>query len=704
MRVRRLLDLARRPSIEPQVLAADCGYVCLSGLLKALGRPLDVAEVKAAIGETSRGLTLKQMRDGLRQLGLTAEAIRFERRRVEAYPTPSILLLSRGHYVLLHRRRGASFEVFDPQAGWAWIPQTRLTRNTDGFAITAALADGRKRLTQPRDHSDWNVTRRVLRHYLTALGYAGVGLAVTGQLVALGLPLLSKYSIDAIAGGNLEAGPFAAAAGFMLMSALTAGIALLGNLIWSQIGRRVARSFSKSVFEHFAGHAPDWYEKHRPANVQSKLSAIEGHNSFALDALRAASTASVSLVVGVIAVFYVSPWLMIPGLLSLLLSIAVDLALNRAESERSGARLESAQRRQAFTLETLAFLPMLARYGALKEGRHRFAVLSARAADAEAKLGALRSWKTLLAGAVRAAETLLFVSLAALFMSKGQYSLGLFVAVGAYKDLLAQSISGLFQLRQRHRLLATQRHFTRDFLAWAEAPLARPRPIARAEVSLRDVAFRYGDLDSPVLNGFNLEIRQGDCAVIRGPSGCGKSTVARLICGLTRPGAGEVLVDGVPPVPGAEGFASVLQNDRLLTGTIRDNVTMLRRGVTDAEIHAALQAAACLDFVLSLPMRLETIVSDTQSGLSGGQRQRLLLARAALKRPALVLLDEATSSLDVQTEGVVLGNFRAMGATLIIIAHRPEVWAQADVVFDMDAGDIVGRMRVSKSDAVVSIT
>lgn len=688
--VTRLFSLFRRPSIESQVLAADCGYVCISGLLKILGAPLDVDEVKEAIGQTARGLSLKQIRDGLRGLGLASEVIRFDKRRSDAYPAPGILLLSRGHYIVIRRRRGTSFEIFDPNLGWTWIPQARLSRNTDGLGIIASTSS-MPRPVSPRRVAgeDWRVTAQILRHYLTSLGLFGVALAILGQLVVLALPLISKFSIDAIGQQNLQAGPMMVAIGFVLMSALSALIAVTGNLVWSHIGRRVSRSFSKAIFDHFAKQPLDWYERYRPANVQAKLSAIEAHNAFALDALRSVAATTVSVIVGVVAIFFVSPWLMAPGILALALSITLDLALNRTESERTSARLESAQRRQAFTLEAIAFLPMFARYGALKEGRHRFAVLSARAADHETKLASLRSWKTLLTGTVRACETLLFVSLAALFMSKGNYSLGLFVAAGAYKDLLAQSIGDLFQLRQRHRLLSTQKHYTRDFEATQPHAFPRPGRIKRPQIEMDNVDFRYGSLDPLVLQSFSLVVAEGDCVVLRGPSGCGKSTVARLICGLNQPTRGSVTIDGAAPDATSDGFASVLQNDRLLTGTIRDNITMFRRGTRDEDVYAALEVAGCLEFVLSLPMRLNTVVSDAQSGLSGGQRQRLLLARAALKKPSLVLLDEATASLDVETEAVVLRNFKAMGATMILIAHRPEVWRVATKVIEMEAGGIL---------------
>jgi ABC-type bacteriocin/lantibiotic exporter with double-glycine peptidase domain len=127
-----------------------------------------------------------------------------------------------------------------------------------------------------------------------------------------------------------------------------------------------------------------------------------------------------------------------------------------------------------------------------------------------------------------------------------------------------------------------------------------------------------------------------------------------------------------------EGFAAVLQGDRLITGTIRENIALFRKDASGEMIDAALRTAEIHDWVSTLPMGLNTMVAESMTGLSGGQKQRLLIARAALRRSRVILLDEATASLEVEIEARILSNLRATGAGLIIIAHRPEVWAFAD--------------------------
>ena len=133
-----------------------------------------------------------------------------------------------------------------------------------------------------------------------------------------------------------------------------------------------------------------------------------------------------------------------------------------------------------------------------------------------------------------------------------------------------------------------------------------------------------------------------------------------------------------------EGLASLMQTDRLFAGTIRENVTLLRKDHSDKEVLEALQIVDMHDFVMALPMGLNTFISEGSAGLSGGQRQRMLLARALILRPRLLLLDEATASLDVTTERAIFDRLKSLKMTIVAITHRPEVWSLWDVILDLD--------------------
>lgn len=269
-------------------------------------------------------------------------------------------------------------------------------------------------------------------------------------------------------------------------------------------------------------------------------------------------------------------------------------------------------------------------------------------------------------------------------MGAGDFTVGGFVALGAYKELLATAIGSLFQLELRRRTMDVHRLRAAELLTAGPKLVLESREVARGHVCFEGVSFAYGSLDREVLDLVDLSASPGECIIIRGPSGAGKSTIARLMMGQLTPTRGRIGIDGLPPAATMHGVAAVLQEDGLVAGSIRDNVALYRRGIDDAEIMAALEMAALDKFVRGLPMGLSTQVGEGVGGLSGGQRQRLLIARAALGKPRLLILDEATSSLEVKVEARILARLKASGATVVLIAHRPEVWALADRIYELD--------------------
>ncbi len=201
----------------------------------------------------------------------------------------------------------------------------------------------------------------------------------------------------------------------------------------------------------------------------------------------------------------------------------------------------------------------------------------------------------------------------------------------------------------------------------------------RFGVEFDGVSFAHDGSGPPTVNGIDLSVRRGSVTALVGPTGSGKSTIARLAVGLVGPSAGEVRLR-----PGVR--AIVFQEAFLLSGTVRDNIE-IGTEFSDDDIWESLDQAAATDFVQRLPHQLDTVVGERGVSLSGGQRQRLALARALVRRPSLLVLDDTTSALDPSTEAVILGRLRSRltGSTVLMVASRPSTIALADdVVFVAD--------------------
>ena len=218
---------------------------------------------------------------------------------------------------------------------------------------------------------------------------------------------------------------------------------------------------------------------------------------------------------------------------------------------------------------------------------------------------------------------------------------------------------------------------------------------------------------APVLKDVSLEIPAGKITAIAGPSGSGKSTLTDILIGLLEPGGGEVRVDGVP-LTGSNArrwrrsVACVFQDPYLFHGTIRENLRWARPEATEAEIWRALRLAAAEEFVAALPDGLDTVTGDRGGWLSGGERQRIALARALIREPALLVLDEATSQLDAENERRILAVLKSLRGrmTVVVVAHRPVLLEGADRVVLLRSGRVAasGAWRELAADSAIRNT
>ncbi len=252
-------------------------------------------------------------------------------------------------------------------------------------------------------------------------------------------------------------------------------------------------------------------------------------------------------------------------------------------------------------------------------------------------------------------------------------------------------------IRSYQEAAGAARQLSRVMAAAPEGRAGGTAPALTGEIRIEEASFTYEGSTRPALDRITLTIPAGSSHGIVGRSGSGKSTLIRLAQGLLAPDAGRVLVDGhaleeLDRDHLRRAVGVVPQESFLFRGTVRDNIAAAQPEAPFAEILAAAEAAGADEFIRRMPQGYDTLLEEGATNLSGGQRQRIAIARALLRRPAMLIFDEATSALDMETEAEIQRNLEraARGRTLIMVSHRLAAVQALDAILVMERGRVVG--------------
>jgi ATP-binding cassette subfamily B protein RaxB len=692
--------------LQRQAQAAECGLACLAMVADHFGHRTDLAELRQRFGLSARGASLSRLIAIAGAIGLQPRALRLEPDDLARLRLPCVLHWDLNHFVVLAAVRRGRARVFDPGGHDDWVDAAEVGRRFTGVALE--LQPGAEFVPCPPPPAiGWRQLAGRVHGLLPVLGSVLV-LSLALQLFVLLAPFYLQWTIDhALLSADADLLALLALAFAGLLALQVATSALRG---WTllHLTARLGSQWAGNVFAHLMRLPVAFFERRQLADVVSRMGSVQalqrglttGAVEAVVDGLTAAATLAMMLAYA-------------PGLAAL--SVAVLAAYLGARLAGLPALRRATERQLAATasqhghlLESLRGMASLKVAGLESARTAAQANLRGDTVNAELRVGRFGlGWST--AGqALFGGERVLAIWLAARGVLDGALTVGMLVAYLAYRDQFAARVGGLVDRILEFRML--RRNAERPpaiVLASPEAEVAAPALHGRdGEIGLvvDGFGFRHADGEPWVLRGCGFRIAPGECVAIAGVSGSGKTTLVKLLLGLAAPTEGEVRIDGVPlPRHGLRAHRSqvgaVMQDDLLFAGTLADNIALGDAEPDPAAIEAAARLAAVHDDIAAMPMGYQTLVGDMGSSLSGGQKQRVLLARALYRQPRLLILDEATSHLDLARERAVNAAVRALDITRIVVAHRPETIASADRVLVLDGGRIVADRRIAPATA-----
>jgi len=684
-----------------QTEATECGLACLGMVSGYHGQRTDLATLRRRFSISQYGATLAQLIGIANALGLASRPLRLDLEDLPQLRTPCILHWNLNHFVVLKKATGRGIVIHDPATGQRQVSMDEVSRCFTGVALELWPSASFRPAAPPPSIRFRDLIGRV--DGLLGAGTQVLVLAVALEVFALVSPFYLQWVIDHVLLSADRDLLTTLALGFGLLLILQQLFTALRGWLLLHIGTHLSLQWQANVFAHLLRLPVAYFERRHLGDIVSRFGAV--------DEIRRQLTASFfsALIDGLMAsvtlamMFLYSPplaWMAVAAMLAYALIRALWFRPLRLATEQEIVHHAS---QQSHFLETVRGIKAVKLFQRQNERRSGWLSLVAEQVNASVRtqrLGiAFQTTNGLLFGLVGIA----ILWLGARQTLDGAMTVGVLMAFKAYKDQFDGRLAGLVEKYFELRMLRLQGERLADIVltrpeADAPPPAGADAPVPA--IRLRGLRFRYADSDPWVVDGIDLDIPPGQSVAFVGPSGCGKSTLINLILGVFPPVAGDIQIGDLSLRQGGEAcralIGTVMQDDTLFAGSIADNICFFDPAPDRRRIEECARLAHIHDEIAALPMGYGTLVGDMGTVLSGGQKQRIFLARALYKQPRVLILDEATSHLDVDCEQAVNRAIQSLALTRIIVAHRPETILSAERVVVLGGGKVVDDLTIAE--------
>lgn len=695
---RRFLDvLARYPHLQQQS-SSDCGAACLSMIGRYWGKRFSINYVRELANVGRSGASLKSLAKAAETLGFHARPVRASLSRLGEQPNPWIAHWQGIHYVVVYKVKSKRVLVADPAEGKRWFPRKEFLACWTGYAL---LLDPTERLQEVKTQ------QRTLSSFLQVMWpYRSIAVQIILaslliQLFGVVSPLFTQIILDQVVVNKSLNALNVFALGALMFGVGSIALSATRQYLLDYFSNRIDLTLIAGFISHTLRLPLKFFESRRVGDIITRVQENQKIQRFLI---RQVVLAWLDLVMGFV---YLGLMLYYNFRLTLLvlamippiaiLTLVATPLLRKVSREVFNASAEQ----NSSLVEMMTGVSTVKAAAAERELRWRWEDHLTNSLNARFRGQKLGNGLQVMSGLINTIGSTALLWYGAMLVIQGDLTIGQFVAFNMMIGKVISPFLALVNLWDELQEVWISVERLNDVLSAKpeESPGDRMLvlPKLRGDLRLENVTFRYDEeQERNTLQNITFDVRAGQTVAIVGRSGSGKSTLINLLQGLYHPTSGRILVDGhdirhISPQSLRSQLGVVPQECFLFSGTIVDNITIYSDEYTLDDVVEVAKLAEAHVFIQDMPLGYNTKVGERGSSLSGGQRQRVAIARALLGDPQILILDEATSSLDTESERRFQQNLERIrrDRTTFIIAHRLSTVRNADCILVLDRGILV---------------
>ncbi len=685
-----------------QMEALECGAACLCMVLAYYDKWIPLEQVRSDCGVSRDGSNARNILIAARNYGLNANGYRVEPEDLVKEGTfPCIIHWEFNHFVVLDGFKGDKVYLNDPARGNYTVSKERFDEGFTGIALLLEPGEDFEPGGKPK--SVISFAKKRLSGASSAMTFVTITtiIASLSGIISSGL---SRVFLDKLLVGLNKnwTNPFFIGIGVLTLVQL---IAAWVQAIYSlRLNGKMDAVGSSSYMWKVLKLPMEFFSQRMAGDIQSRKISNASIAETVVNTLAPLVLNTFTMIFYLVVMIRYSVFLTVLGLVF----VSVNALISRWISKKRINIMRVMMRDQGkLTSSTVSAVDMIETIKASGAENGFFEKWAGYQASVNTQSVRYRKQDTLLGIIPNILSSM--VNIAVLitgvwFTMKGFFTVGMISAFQGYMMAFLAPASQLISAGQLIQEMRTSMERIEDVMEYPDDHVFTSTDPAESEdytklsgtLSMRHVTFGYSKLDKPLIEDFNLELKQGDKVAFVGSSGCGKSTLAKLISGLYEPWSGEILFDG-KPISEIDrsvftGSVAVVDQDIILfEDSISDNIKMWDNSIEDFEMIMASRDASIHEDIMQRPGDYRYRITEGGRDFSGGQRQRLEIARVLAQDPTMIILDEATSALDARTEYDVVRSIKDRGITNIVVAHRLSTIRDCDEIIVLDHGKVVER-------------